>query len=64
MGPSTIMVILVRKKGESKKFFEVLDEITKEGYDLKTQEQLLDLLPVSPPLAMIYILQKKKYVNV
>lgn len=28
---------LVRKKGEPKKFFQILDKITKEGYDLKSQ---------------------------
>ncbi len=58
------LAILVRKKGSARTFFEVLSKITAEGYDLKSQEQLADLLPGSPHLATIYILQNKKYVNV
>ena len=58
------IAILVRKKGETRNFLKVLDQVTKEGYDLKAQEQLTDLLPMQPHLAMIYILQNKKYVNV
>ena len=58
------LAILVRKKGDSRTFFEVLSKITAEGYDLKSQEQLADLLPGRPHLAIIYILQNKKYVNV
>ena len=58
------LVILVRKKGNARTFFEVLSKITAEGYDLKSQESLADLLPGSPHLAMIYVLQNKKYVNV
>ncbi len=58
------LAILVKKKGDARTFFEVLSKITAEGYDLKSQELLTDLLPGSPHLAMIYILQNKKYVNV
>jgi hypothetical protein len=58
------LAILVRKKGDSRTFFEVLSKITAEGYDLKSQEPLADLLPLAPNLATIYILQNKKYVNV
>ncbi len=58
------LAILVRKKGDARTFFEVLSKITAEGYDLKSQEQLADLLPGTPHLAIIYILQNKKYVNV
>jgi len=58
------LAILVRKKGDTRTFYEVLSKITAEGYDLKSQESLTDLLPGSPHLATIYILQNKKYVNV
>ncbi len=58
------LAILVRKRGEFSKFFKVLDKITKEGYDLKSQEELGDLVPSPFPLAIIYTLQNKKYVNV
>ncbi len=58
------LAILVKKKGDARTFYEVLSKITAEGYDLKSQEQLTDLLPGSPHLAMVYILQNKKYVNV
>lgn len=58
------LAVLVKKKGDARTFYEVLSKITAEGYDLKSQEQLTDLLPGSPHLAMVYILQNKKYVNV
>ncbi len=58
------IVILVKKKGELKKFCEVFDLITKEGYQLMAQESVTDPIPkLNVNLAYLYIFQKKKYLQ-
>ena len=55
------IAILVKKKGELKKFCEVFDLLTKEGYELMAQESVTDPIPkLNVNLAYLYILQKKK----
>ncbi len=58
------IAILVKRKGELKKFCQVFDEITKEGYELKIQESVTDPIPkLNMNLAYLYIFQKKKYIQ-
>ncbi|MEX0854406.1 MAG: hypothetical protein WD018_01400 [Nitrosopumilaceae archaeon] len=56
--------ILIKKKGESKKFFEEYDKITREGYDLKSQEPIPGPIPkISTNLGYIFYFQNKKYIT-
>ena len=58
------IAILVKKKGELKKFCEVFDLITKEGYELKAKETVTDPIPkLNVNLAYLYIFQNKKYIK-
>ena len=58
------IAILVKKKGELKKFCEAFDSITKEGYELKTTETVTDPIPkLNVNLAYLYIFQNKKYIQ-
>jgi hypothetical protein len=58
------IAILVKKKGELKKFLEVFDSITKEGYELKAKESVTDPIPkLNVNLAYLYIFQNKKYIQ-
>jgi len=55
------IAILVKKKGELKKFCEAFDSITKEGYELKTKETVADSIPkLNVNLANLYISKNKK----
>ena len=57
-------VILVKKKGELKKFLQVFDSITEEGYELKAKETVTDPIPkLNVNLAYLYIFQHKKYIR-
>ena len=58
------IAILIKKKGESKKFFEAFDKITREGYDLKSQEPITDPIPkINIALGYIFYFQNKKYIT-
>ena len=58
------IAILVKKKGELKKFLEVFDFITKEGYELKAQETVTDPIPkLNVPLGYIYYFQNRKFIQ-
>jgi len=58
------IAILVKKKGELKKFCDAFDLITKEGYELMAQESITDPIPkLNMNLAYLYIFQKKKYLQ-
>jgi len=58
------VAILVKKKGELKKFCEVFDSITKEGYELKAKEIVTDPIPkLNVNLAYLYLFQNKKYIQ-
>jgi len=58
------IAILIKRKGESKKFFEAFDKITREGYDLKSQEPITDPIPkLDIVLGYIFYFQNKKYIT-
>jgi len=58
------IAILIKKKGESKKFFEAFDKITCEGYELKSQEPITDPIPkLNIALGYIFYFQNKKYIT-
>jgi hypothetical protein len=58
------IAILVKRKGESKIFFESLDKITQEGYELKSQETITDPIPkLNVALAEMFYFQNKKFVK-
>ena len=58
------IAVLVKRKGELKKFLETVDVITKEGYELKAQESITDAVPkLNMILAYLYIFQNKKYLQ-
>ena len=58
------IAILIKKKGESKKFFEAFEKITREGYDLKSQELITDPIPkLNIALGYIFYFQNKKYIT-
>ena len=58
------IAILVKKKGELKKFCEVFDSITKEGYELRAKETVTDPIPkLNVNLAYLYIFQNKKFIH-
>jgi len=58
------IAILVKRKGELKKFCEVFDLITKEGYELKAKESITDPIPkLNVNLAFLYIFQNTKYLK-
>ena len=58
------IAILIKKKGEAKKFFEEFDKITREGYDLKAIEAITDPIPkFNIPIGHIFYFQNKKYIG-
>jgi len=58
------IVVLVKRKGELKKFLETVDLITKEGYELKAQEAITDAVPkLNMTLAYLYIFQNRKFLK-
>ena len=58
------IAVLVRRKGELKKFLEKVDMITKEGYELQAQEAITDAVPkLNMILAYLYIFQNKKFIK-
>jgi len=58
------IAILIKRTGESKIFFEEFDKITREGYDLKSQEQIIDPIPkINIALGYIFYFQNKKYIT-
>lgn len=58
------IAILIKKKGEAKQFFEAFEKITKEGYDLKSQEPITDPIPkLDITLGYIFYFQNKKYIT-
>ena len=58
------IAILIKRRGESKKFFEAFDKITCEGYDLKSQEPITDPIPkLNIALGYIFYFQNKKYIT-
>ena len=58
------IAILIKRKGESKQFFEAFDKITHEGYYLQTQEPITDPIPkLNIALGYIFYFQNKKYIT-
>ena len=58
------IAVLIKRKGELKKFLETVDIITKEGYELKAQESITDAVPkLNMTLAYLYIFQHKKFIR-
>ncbi|HEY7367990.1 MAG TPA: hypothetical protein VH562_05965 [Nitrosopumilaceae archaeon] len=58
------IAILIKRTGESKIFFEAFDKITREGYDLKSQEPIIDPIPkINMTLGYIFYFQNKKYIT-
>jgi hypothetical protein len=58
------IAVLVKRKGELKKFLEAVEMLTKEGYELKAQEVITDAVPkLSMTLAHLYIFQNKKFIK-
>jgi len=58
------IAVLVKRKGELKKFLEEVDMLTKEGYELKAQESITDPVPkLNMTLAVLYIFQNKKFIK-
>ena len=58
------IAILIKRTGESKIFFEEFDKITREGYDLKSQEPINDPIPkINIALGYIFYFQNKKYIK-
>ena len=58
------IAVLVKRKGELKKFLEAVEMLTKEGYELKAQEVITDAVPkLNMTLAHLYIFQNKKFVK-
>jgi hypothetical protein len=58
------IVVLVKRKGELKKFLETVDTLTKEGYEIKAQEAITDAIPkLNMTLAHLYILQNRKFLK-
>jgi len=58
------IAVLVKRKGELKRFLEVVAQITEEGYELKAQEAITDAIPkLNLTLAHLYIFQNKKYLK-
>jgi len=56
--------ILIKRTGESKIFFDEFDKITREGYDLKSQEAIIDPIPkINKALGYIFYFQNKKYIT-
>ena len=58
------IAVLVKRKGELKKFLEAIEMLTKEGYELKAQEVITDAVPkLNMTLAHLYIFQNKKFIK-
>ena len=58
------IAVLVKRKGELKRFLEVVDQITKEGYEFRIQEAITDAIPkLNLTLAYLYIFQNKKFLK-
>lgn len=58
------IAVLVKRKGELKKFLETVEMLTKEGYELKTQEAITDAVPkLNLTLAYLYIFQNRKFLK-
>ena len=58
------IAVLVKRRGELKKFLEKVDMITKEGYELQAQEAITDAVPkLNMILAYLYIFQNKKFIK-
>ena len=58
------IAVLVKRKGELKKFLETVDKLTMEGYEIKSQEAITDAVPkLNMTLAYIYILQNRKFLK-
>jgi|SRR3972149_5270912 len=58
------IAILIKRTGESKIFFDEFDKITREGYDLKSQEAIIDPIPkINIVLGYIFYFQNKKYIT-
>ena len=58
------IAILIKRTGESKIFFDEFDKITREGYDLKSQEPITDPIPkLNIALGYIFYFQNKKYIT-
>lgn len=58
------IAVLVKRKGELKKFLEAVEMLTKEGYELKAQEVITDAVPkLNMTLAHLYIFQNKKFIK-
>jgi hypothetical protein len=58
------IAVLVKRKGELKKFLEAVEMLTKEGYELKAQEDVTDAVPkLNMTLAVLYIFQNKKFIK-
>lgn len=58
------IAVLVKRKGELKKFLEAVEILTKEGYELKAQEVITDAVPkLNMTLAHLYIFQNKKFIK-
>ena len=58
------IAVLVKRKGELKKFLEAVEMLTKEGYELKAQESITEAVPkLNMTLAVLYIFQNKKFIK-
>ena len=58
------VAILVRKKGNEKEFFDAFDKITKEGYRMMLQEEVVDPIPgIKMNLAYVYYFQNRKFIG-
>lgn len=58
------IAVLVKRKGELKKFLETVDKLTKEGYEIKAEEAITDAIPkLNMTLAHLYILQNRKFLK-
>ena len=58
------IAVLFKKRGEQKEYFQAFAEITKEGYELKSQEIVTDPIPkLNLPLGYIYYFQNKKFIQ-